>query len=204
MTDTNGHRVRLPVVVGITGASGAAMAVATIDRLLAMDLPVIGMASGAARMVWQDELDESFGSALERWKGAGDFTYYGIGDVRAPIASGSFPSQGMAVVPCSMATLAAIAHGLADNLVRRAADVCIKERRPLVLVPRETPLNAIHLENMASLARLGVTILSPEPAFYLRPKTIDDVVDFVVQRTIVALGLSDALPPEMQYTGPAE
>ncbi len=204
MTDTNGHRVRLPVVVGITGASGAAMAVATIDRLLAMDLPVIGTASGAARMVWQDELDESFGSALERWKGAGDFTYYGIGDVRAPIASGSFPSQGMAVVPCSMATLAAIAHGLADNLVRRAADVCIKERRPLVLVPRETPLNAIHLENMASLARLGVTILSPEPAFYLRPKTIDDVVDFVVQRTIVALGLSDALPPEMQYTGPAE
>ena len=150
MTDTNGHRVRLPVVVGITGASGAAMAVATIDRLLAMDLPVIGTASGAARMVWQDELDESFGSALERWKGAGDFTYYGIGDVRAPIASGSFPSQGMAVVPCSMATLAAIAHGLADNLVRRAADVCIKERRPLVLVPRETPLNAIHLENMAS------------------------------------------------------
>ena len=204
MTDTNGHRVRLPVVVGITGASGAAMAVATIDRLLAMDLPVIGTASGAARMVWQDELDESFGSALERWKGAGDFTYYGIGDVRAPIASGSFPSQGMAVVPCSMATLAAIAHGLADNLVRRAADVCNKERRPLVLVPRETPLNAIHLENMASLARLGVTILSPEPAFYLRPKTIDDVVDFVVQRTIVALGLSDALPPEMQYTGPAE
>ena len=110
----------------------------------------------------------------------------------------------MAVVPCSMATLAAIAHGLADNLVRRAADVCIKERRPLVLVPRETPLNAIHLENMASLARLGVTILSPEPAFYLRPKTIDDVVDFIVQRTIMALGLSDVLPPEMQYTGPAE
>ncbi len=204
MTDANGHKDHLPVVVGITGASGAAMAVATIDRLLAMDLPVIGTASGAARMVWQDELDESFGSALERWKDAGDFTYYGIGDIRAPIASGSFPTRGMAVVPCSMATLAAIAHGLADNLVRRAADVCIKERRPLVLVPRETPLNAIHLENMASLARLGVTILSPEPAFYLRPKTIDDVVDFIVQRTIVALGLSDALPPEMQYTGPAE
>ena len=121
MTVTNGHKGSLPVVVGITGASGAAMAGATIDRLLAMDLPVIGTASGAARMVWQDELDESFGSALERWKDAGDFTYYGIGDLRAPIASGSFPARGMAVVPCSMATLAAIAHGLADNLVRRAA-----------------------------------------------------------------------------------
>jgi 4-hydroxy-3-polyprenylbenzoate decarboxylase len=103
-----------------------------------------------------------------------------------------------------MATVAAIAHGLSDNLLRRAADVCLKERRPLVLVPRETPLNAIHLENMASLARQGVTILPPEPAFYLRPRTIDDVVDFVVQRTLEALRMIDELPRRMQYKGPHE
>ena len=101
-----------------------------------------------------------------------------------------------------MATVAAIAHGLSDNLIRRAADVCIKERRPLVLVPRETPLNAIHLENMASLARLGVTILPPEPPFYLRPQSIDEVVEFVAQRTLLALGVIEALPQGMRYEGP--
>jgi 4-hydroxy-3-polyprenylbenzoate decarboxylase len=122
--------------------------------------------------------------------------------LKAPIASGTFPTLGMVVVPCSMATVAAIAHGLSDNLLRRAADVCLKERRPLVLVPRETPLNAIHLENMASLARLGVAILPPEPPFYLKPQTISDVVDFVVQRVLSALGVIEALPESMQYEGP--
>ncbi|MBM3944923.1 MAG: UbiX family flavin prenyltransferase [SAR202 cluster bacterium] len=193
-----------PVVVGITGASGSALARATIDRLLDMDMPVMATASPAARMVWQEEMDESFGAALERWQDSGRFTYHAVGDLRAPIASGTYPTAGMAVVPCSMATLAAIASGLADNLLRRAADVCLKERRPLVLVPRETPLNAIHLGNMAKLAGIGVTILSPEPAFYLRPKTIEDVVAYVVERTLHALGLTDALPPEMRYEGPRE
>ena len=194
---------KAPVVVGITGASGAAMARATIDQLLSMQMAVIATASSAARMVWQEELDESFGAALERWADAGDFVYYPAGDLRAPIASGTFSTLGMAIVPCSMATVAALAHGLADNLVRRAADVCLKERRPLVLVPRETPLHAIHLENMASLARLGVTILPPDPAFYLRPETVDDIVDFVVQRTLVALGLTEKLPANMTYDGPS-
>ena len=161
---------------------------------------MIATASPAARMVWREEMDESFGDAMERWLDSGDFTYYSIGDMTAPIASGTFPVQGMAVVPCSMATVAAIAHGLADNLLRRAADVCLKERRRLVLVPRETPLNAIHLENMASLARLGATILPPQPAFYLRPKSIGDVVDFLVERTLLALGLTEALPEAMRYS----
>jgi 4-hydroxy-3-polyprenylbenzoate decarboxylase len=196
---TNGHR---PVVVGITGASGAVLARATIDALLGMGVPVVMTASAAARMVWQEEMDESFGAAIERWGDSGRFTYYAIGDLRAPIASGTYPTLGMAVVPCSMATLAAIANGLADNLLRRAADVCLKEHRPLVLVPRETPLNAVHLGNMAKLAGLGVTILSPEPAFYLRPKSIDDVVAFVAQRTIHALGITPSLPPGMRYEGP--
>ena len=194
---------RHPAIIGITGASGSVLARAAIDRLLAMGVPVIATASSAARMVWQEEMDESFGAALERWSDSEDFAYYAAADLRAPIASGTFPTLGMAIVPCSMATVAAIAHGLADNLVRRAADVCLKERRPLVLVPRETPLNAIHLENMASLARLGVTILPPEPPFYLALKTIDDIVDFVVQRVLAAMGIIGQLSPEMRYEGPS-
>ena len=195
---------RLPVVVGMAGASGSVLARATIDRLLAMEVPVIATASSAARMVWREEMDESFGDAMERWVDSGRFTYYAIGDLAAPIASGTFPTLGMAVVPCSMGTVAAIAHGLSDNLLRRAADVCLKERRPLVLVPRETPLSAIHLENMASLARLGTTVVSPQPAFYLHPRSIDDVVDFVVERTLVALGVNKSLPEGMQYKGKSE
>ena len=149
-----------------------------------MDVPVTVTVSAAARLVWRQELDESFGVALERWSDAPGFSHYPPGDLLAPIASGTHPTAGMAIVPCSMATVAAVAHGLADNLVRRAADVCIKERRPLVIVPRESPLSAIHLDNMAALARLGVTILPPEPAFYLKPKTVDDVVAFVVARVV--------------------
>ena len=191
-----------PIVVGMTGASGSVLAGTAIDRLLQMDVPVIATASSAARLVWQEEMDESFGAALERWDDSGNFTFYASGDLRAPIASGTFPTLGMAVVPCSMSTMAAIAHGLSDNLPRRAADVCLKERRPLVLVPRETPLNAIHLDNMASLARLGVTILPPAPAFYLRPQTVQDIVEFIVQRLLVALGIVDSLPEDAQYTGP--
>ena len=192
----------LPVVVGISGASGSSIARGLIDALLQMDRAVIATASSAARMVWQHEMDVTFGEALEDWRGSRDFTYYSPGDMLAPIASGTFPTRGMAIVPCSMSTVAGIAHGFSDNLIRRAADVCIKEHRPLTIVPRETPLNAIHLENMAVLARLGVTVLPPEPPFYLKPRSLDDVVDFVVQKTLASLGLVGALPDEMQYEGP--
>ena len=193
-----------PVVVGISGASGSAIANGVIDALLDMGKPVIATASTAARMVWQQEMDFSFGEALENWKDAGDFTYYAPGDIQAPIASGTFPTHGMAIVPCSMSTVAAIAHGFSDNLIRRAADVCLKERRPLTIVPRETPLSAIHLENMTTLARLGVTVLPPEPPFYLQPQSLDDVVDFVVQKTLASLGITQALPDSMQYHGPPQ
>ena len=108
----------------------------------------------------------------------------------------------MAIVPASMSTVAAVAHGLADNLIRRAADVCLKERRPIVLVPRETPMTSIHLDNLAAVARAGATILPPHPAFYLGQRTVDDVVDFVAGRTLVALGIRDALPEHMRYDGP--
>lgn len=191
-----------PVIVGISGASGSIIANGLIDKLLRMGAPVIATASSAARMVWQEEMDYSFGEAIERWQDTGDFTYYAPGDLRAPIASGTFAAHGMAIAPCSMSTVAAIAHGLSDNLIRRAADVCIKEGRRLTLVPRETPLSAIHLENMASLARLGITILPPEPPFYLKPQSLDDVVDFVVNRTLASLGIIDALPDSMRYDGP--
>lgn len=193
---------RPPVIVGISGASGAIIASRLIDELLRMQMPVIATASAAARMVWQEEMDDSFGEALERWQSAGEFTYYPPGDLRAPIASGTFAAQGMAIAPCSMATVAAIAHGLSDNLIRRAADVCLKERRPLTLITRETPLNAIHLDNMASLARLGATILPPEPPFYLKPQSLEEVVDFIVGRALTSLGVTDALPPSMRYHGP--
>ena len=103
------------------------------------------------------------------------------------MASGSVSSRGMVIVPCSMGTIAAIAHGLSRNLLQRSADVCIKENRKLIIVPRETPLSVIHLENMLSLARLGVTILPMQPAFYLKPKTIDQIVEYFVDKIIVSL-----------------
>ena len=199
MEATNGVNGGHPVVVGITGASGSLLARAAIDVLLDMGVPVIASASSAARMVWREEMDESFGAALERWTDGGDFTHYPSGDLAAPIASGTFPVRGMAIVPCSMATAAAVAHGFADNLIRRAADVTLKERRPLVMVPRESPLSALHLENLATAARLGAAVIPPEPAFYLEQETMGDVAAFVTQRVLLALGVIDALPEAMQY-----
>ena len=199
MDATNGVNGGHPVVVGITGASGSLLARAAIDELLDMGVPVIASASSAARMVWREEMDESFGAALERWTDSGGFTHYASGDLAAPIASGTFPVRGMAIVPCSMATAAAVAHGFADNLIRRAADVTLKERRPLVMVPRESPLSALHLENLATAARLGAAVIPPEPAFYLEQETMGDVAAFVTQRVLLALGVIDALPEEMQY-----
>ena len=191
-----------PVVVGISGASGSGIANGVINALLQEDTPVIATASSAARLVWRQEMDFSFGEALENWRNSGDFTYYAPADIQAPIASGTFPTRGMAIVPCSMSTVAAIAHGFSDNLIRRAADVCIKERRPLTIVPRETPLSAIHLENLAALARLGITVLPPDPPFYLKPQSLDDVVEYIVQKTLASLGVIDTLSDKMQYQGP--
>ena len=166
----------------MTGASGSVVAGTAIDRILQMAIPVIATASSAARLVWQEEMDESFGAALERWDESDNFTFYPSGDLRAPIASGTFPTLGMAVVPCSMSTMAAIAHGISDNLPRRAADVCLKERRKLVIVPRETPLGTTHLENMHKLSTLGAVVLPAMPGFYHDPHTIEDQVDFVVSK----------------------
>ena len=120
----------------------------------------------------------------------------------SPVASGSNPADAMAICPCSLGTLGAVAAGLADNLIERAADVMLKERRPLVFVPRETPLSAIHLENMLKLARAGAVILPPSPGFYGHPQSIDELIDFVVARILDQLGVSHALGPRWGAVGP--
>ena len=188
-----------PLIVAITAASGASLAQSALDRLLNMEIPVELVCSTAGRLVWAEELDESFGSALERWQASPDFNHYGIGQINARIASGSFPTQGMLIIPCSMNTVASISHGISENLIQRCADVTIKEGRKLVIVPRESPLSEIHLENMLRLAKLGTTILTPDPAFYLKPQSIDEVVDFVVSRALLATGVTNSLPSHLQY-----
>ena len=201
MTDRKNVR---PVVVGITGASGAMMARATVDELLRRDIPTVALCSNPARMVWQEEIGENFADKLVEWQEHPAFVHYPINDMRAPVASGTYPTAGMVIVPASMNSIASLAGGLSGNLLLRSADVCLKERRPLVLVPRETPLHSIHLKNMLTLSRMGAVVVPPEPAFYLKPQGISDIVDFVVARILVALGLDQSMPADMQYQGPTE
>ena len=188
-----------PVVVGISGASGSMMALATVEELLRRDTPTALVCSNAGRLVWQEELDVSFTEILAVWQENPKFTFYPINDLRAPIASGTYPTSGMVMVPASMNSIASVANGLSSNLLLRAADVCLKENRCLVLVPRESPLHSIHLENMLKLARMGAVVLPPEPAFYLKPQSVEDVVRFIVGRIMVALNLDQALPDDLQY-----
>ena len=188
-----------PVIVGVSGASGAVITRTLIEELLARERPVIAVASNAARMVWQEEMDESWNQAAARWMEQPHFRQYAVSDLFAPIASGTFPTAGMVIAPASMNSVAALAHGLTPNLLLRAADATLKERRPLTLIPRETPLHAIHLENLLALARLGVTILPPEPPFYLKGLDIDGVARFIAQRALVSLGITGGLPDDLQY-----
>ena len=188
-----------PVIVGITGASGALMARAMVDELLRRDMPTAVICSNAARIVWQEELGNPFNETLVEWQEHPAFIHYGINDLRAPIASGSYPAAGMALVPASMNSIASLASGVSNNLLLRAADVCLKERRPLTLVPRESPLHSIHLKNMLTLSRMGAVILPPDPAFYLSPKGLDDIVRYVVGKVLVSLGIDIELPIDMQY-----
>ena len=194
---------KLPVVVGITGGSGALIARYVIALLLELGYPVIGTATKAGRRVWVEELGSDLSSAIRQWEapviGRGSLAWHSINDVGAPIASGSVETQGMIVVPSSMGTIAGIAAGIEDNLVLRAAGVTLKEWRPLVLVPRESPLSAIHLENLLKLARLGVRIIPPMPAFYLRPVTVADVVDQLVPRLLLALGITEVRSRLVSY-----
>ena len=178
---------RLPLVIGITGASGAVLAQRVIERLGEADQPLIVTITDAGARVWNEELGLSFKQSVAAWEGRFPIQVLDVRNIGASIASGVFPTRGMLVVPCSTDALAAIAHGHATNLLERAADVTLKEGRRLVLVPRETPLSAIHLENMLTLARLGVRIVPPMPAFYLRPNTLAEMVEALVDRVVQAL-----------------
>ena len=177
------------LIVAITGASGAPY-VRLLLHTLAAELHIHLVASQAGRMVYELEIGKSLTDDLP----AG-VSLYSEKDFTAPFASGSFLSEGMVVAPCSMGSLAAIANGISQNLIHRAADVCLKEGRRLVLVPRETPLNAIHLKNMLELSRAGAVILPAMPGFYHQPQEVDDLVKFIVARIIEQLHLPQTLMP---------
>lgn len=190
---------KLPVVIGITGGSGALVARKMIGCLIELGYPMIGVASTAGRRVWFEELGSVLSTEVDVWKSKGRIAWNNVTDVGASIASGSVETQGMVVVPASMHTVAGIAAGIEDNLILRAAGVTLKEWRPLVLVPRESPLSAIHLENFLKLARLGARIIPPMPAFYLHPKTVEDVIDQLVPRLLLALGIREARSMLVSY-----
>lgn len=187
---------RLPVqqvTVGLTGASGFIYGLRLIECLLRADIHVGVIYSQAAQIVAKQELDLTLptrpreaATALAAHFGieGGRLAVYAREDWYAPVASGSNPADAMVICPCSMGTLAAVANGLADNLIERAADVALKERRPLILVPRETPLSLLHLENMTRLARAGALILPANPGFWHRPQSVEAVVDYVVARVL--------------------
>jgi 4-hydroxy-3-polyprenylbenzoate decarboxylase len=183
------------LIVGMTGATGAPLGVRLLEVLRDLDdvETHLVMSRWAKTNV---ELETAY-SSREVAKLAD--VVYGPGDQGAAISSGSFLTAGMVIVPCSMKTLAGIRTGYADGLIARAADVCLKERRRLVLVPRETPLNDVHLENMLALSRMGATILPPVPAFYNHPASLADVVDHLVVRILDQFGV--AAPGARRWTG---
>lgn len=177
------------VVVGITGATGAIYGVRLLQRLRELGAQTHLVVSPAGVLNAHHELDLDR-KALEALADV----VYPPGDVGARIASGSFATDGMVIAPCSMKTLAAVAHGLSDNLLSRAADVTLKERRRLVLMVRETPFNLAHLRNMTAVTEMGGVVFPPLPAFYHRPASIDALVDDTVERVLDLLGVKGAAP----------
>jgi len=181
------------IIVAMTGASGAAYGLRLIQKLLSQSVFVHLLLSDAARIVLKQECDldlsESQNETVQQLAehlqvDAKYLQSYGVKDWFSPAASGSAGIRRMVVVPCSMGTLAGIANGISDQLIERAADVMLKERGKLIMVPRETPLSAIHLEHMLKLSRLGVDIIPAMPGFYHRPNSIEDLIDFVVERIL--------------------
>jgi 4-hydroxy-3-polyprenylbenzoate decarboxylase len=177
------------LIVGLTGASGAVYGVRLLQRARALrvETHLVATPAGILNVHHELGLDRRELEALATQAHA-------PGDVGACIASGSFATDAMVIAPCSMKTLAAVAHGLGDNLLTRAADVTLKERRRLLLMVRETPFNLAHLRNMTSVTEMGGIIFPPLPAFYHRPKTLDDIIDDTVERALALLGLDDAQP----------
>ena len=184
----------MKIIVAISGATGAIYGVRILERLreAGVETHLVISRWGARTLLhettYSREQVESMASVT-----------YAPADMGAAISSGSFRTDGMVIAPCSAKTLAAVAHGFGENLVHRAADVVLKERRRLVLVVREAPLSDIHLENMLKLSRMGAVVLPPMPAFYNRPRTIDDIVDHTVSRVLDQFGLE--VPGAVRWTG---
>jgi flavin prenyltransferase len=187
----------LPIVMAITGASGAPYAVRLLEQLVGADRQVWLIVSSHGLRLLRTEMDIDSVDGLRQRVGADAWRrlvkVYDDADRGAAPASGSTRNAGMVICPCSMGTLSAISIGASRSLVERAADVMLKERRPLVLVPRETPLSAIHLQNMLRLSRAGAVILPAAPGFYNRPQTLQELVDFIVARVLDQLGVEHAL-----------
>jgi 4-hydroxy-3-polyprenylbenzoate decarboxylase len=192
------------IAIGITGASGAMYATRTVAALLERGCHVEVVISDFGKRLLRDELGETAATErlpqyLESQYGegvrAGSMIVHSNRDLGATIASGSHRCRGMAIVPCSMKTLAGVAHGLSRNLVERAADVMLKERRTLVIVPRETPMSLPQLRNMVLCAEAGALVLPAMPAYYQRPKTLDDLADFMAGKILSALGFEHDLYP---------
>jgi 4-hydroxy-3-polyprenylbenzoate decarboxylase len=187
----------LPIVMAITGASGAPYAVRLLEQLVAADREVWLIVTSHGLRLLRTELNIDSVDELRKRVGADAFRrlvrVHDDADRGAAPASGSARNAGMVICPCSMGTLSAISVGASRSLVERAADVMLKERRPLVLVPRETPLSAIHLQNMLRLSRAGAVILPAAPGFYNKPETVQELVDFIVARVMDQLGVDHSL-----------
>ena len=181
-------------IVGITGASGSIYGIRLIEELTKEDNEVYLIITDNGRKVLEYEIEINF----EKWietinKNKGKLKLCEMNDMFSSIASGSFKTDGMVIVPCSMGTLSKISSGNSDSLLLRAADVMIKEKRKLILIPRETPLSSIHLKNMLFLSDLNVMIIPPMPAFYHKPKTIEDIVNITVARILSSLNIESDL-----------
>lgn len=173
-----------PFVVAISGASGALYGLTLVERLLEKGVAVHLIVSRRGTRIVEQETGRALDRWLERLLEVGALTVYANDDFDAPSASGSNLSRGMVVAPCSMGTLGRIAGGVSSSLIERSADVCLKERRPLVLLARETPLSVIHLENMLTIARAGGIVMPPVPALYSRPATVGEIVERTVERVL--------------------
>jgi len=197
------------ITLAITGASGSAYALRLLECLVAANYQVYVLCSSAARVVFDTEvalklpaapdaaskvLTDKFNAQPEQ------IIVFGKEQWFSPVASGSAAPKQMIVCPCSTGTLAAISQGMSDNLIERAADVVIKERGQLILVPRETPFSTIHLQNMLTLSQMGVTIMPAAPGFYHNPKSIEDLIDFMVGRMLDHIGIEQSIMPRWGYT----
>ena len=197
------------ITLAITGASGSAYALRLLECLVSANYQVYVLCSSAARVVFDTEvgvklpaspeaatkfLTEKFNAKPEQ------ITVFGKEQWFSPVASGSAAPKQMIVCPCSTGTLAAISQGMSDNLIERAADVVIKERGQLILVPRETPFSTIHLQNMLTLSQMGVTIMPAAPGFYHNPQSIEDLIDFMVGRMLDHIGIDQTIMPRWGYS----